>query len=60
MNDGKTKASSMVGKSMTKNNRKLHSQHSMVEIHSLNRTVQMKWKAYVMDIANSRQFSLNF
>ena len=39
MNDGKTKASSLVGKFMTKNNRTLCSQHSIIEIHSLNRTV---------------------
>ena len=39
-NDGMTKALLLVGKSMTKNNRELHNQCSIIEIHSLNRTVQ--------------------
>ena len=38
-NDDRTKASFGVGKSMTKTKGSLHSQRSIIEIHSLNRTV---------------------
>ena len=38
-NDGRTKASLGVGKSMTKTKGSLRSQRSIIEIHSLNRTV---------------------
>ena len=38
-NDERTKASFGVGKSMTKTKGSLHSQRSIIEIHSLNRTV---------------------
>ena len=38
-NDERTKASFGVGKSMTKTKRSLRSQRSIIEIHSLNRTV---------------------
>ena len=38
-NDKRTKASFGVGKSMTKTNGSLRSQRSIIEIHSLNRTV---------------------
>ena len=38
-NDGRTKASFGVGKSMTKTKGSSRSQRSIIEIHSLNRTV---------------------